>query len=92
MRKPIDPNRKITQVADPEFYRLSDPFFKYLLAKEEHADLCYDFTKAVVDHIPLAFRSSEARDFSSISYSNVELYRDNAKEKAGFLDVAVTAC
>ena len=89
MRKPIDPNRKITQVADPEFYRLSDPFFKYLLAKEEHADLCYDFTKAVVDHIPLAFRSSEARDFSSISYKNVELYRDNANEKAGFLDVAV---
>ena len=89
MRKPIDPNRKITQVADPEFYRLSDPFFKYLLAKEEHADLCYDFTKAVVDHIPLAFRSSDARDFSTISYSNVELYRDNANEKAGFLDVAV---
>ena len=89
MRKPIDPNRKITQVADPEFYRLNDTFFKYLLAKEEHADLCYDFTKAVVDHIPLAFRSSDARDFSSISYSNVELYRDNAKEKAGFLDVAV---
>ena len=89
MRKRIDPNRKITQVADPEFYRLSDPFFKYLLAKEEHADLCNDFTKAVVDHIPLAFRSSEARDFSSISYKNVELYRDNANEKAGFLDVAV---
>ena len=89
MRKRIDPNRKITQVADPEFYRLSDPFFKYLLAKEEHADLCNDFTKAVVDHIPLAFRSREARDFSSISYKNVELYRDNANEKAGFLDVAV---
>ena len=89
MRKPIDPNRKITQVADPEFYRFSDPFFKFLLAKEEHADLCYDFTKAVVDHIPLAFRSSDARDFSTISYRNVELYRDNAKEKAGLLDVAV---
>lgn len=28
MRKPIDPNRKITQVADPEFYRFSDPFLK----------------------------------------------------------------
>ena len=66
MRKRIDPNRKITQVADPEFYRLSDPFFKYLLAKEEHADLCNDFTKAVVDHIPLAFRSREARDFSDL--------------------------
>ena len=89
MRKPIDPNRKITQVADPEFYRLSDHFFKYLLAKEEHADLCQDFTKAVVDHLPLAFRSSEARNFSSISYNNVELYRDNAKEKAGLLDVGV---
>ena len=33
MRKPIDPNRKITQVADPEFYRLSDPYFQVSAGK-----------------------------------------------------------
>ena len=77
-------NPKITQVADPRFKRLNDAFAKYLLAKEDHIGFLEDFVKAVIDHTPADVPAHEVK---SLVHRNVELYREHAKEKAGFLDI-----
>ena len=74
-------NPKITQVADPRFKRLNDAFAKYLLAKEDHIGFLEDFVKAVIDHTPADVPAHEVK---SLVHRNVELYREHAKEKAGF--------
>ena len=77
-------NPKITQVADPRFKRLNDAFAKYLLAKEDHIGFLEDFVKAVIEHTPAEVPAHEVK---SLVHRNVELYREHAKEKAGFLDI-----
>ena len=74
-------NPKITQVADPRFKRLNDAFAKYLLAKEDHIGFLEDFVKAVVEHTPAEVRFHEIK---SLTNRNAELYREHAKEKAGY--------
>ena len=81
-------NPKITQVADPRFKRLNDAFAKYLLAKDGHLAFLDDFIKAIVNDLPLECRTCE---INSISSKNVELYRNHAQEKGGYLDIAAVS-
>ena len=88
MSNQSDSGGKIIQVADPRFRRLSDSYIKYLLAKDGHLAFLDDFIKAIVNDLPLECRTCE---INSISSKNVELYRNHAQEKGGYLDIAAVS-